>query len=345
MNLFPPAATEWARDIDLLNLYLFGWLFFFTAIIFAGVLVFSVKYRRRHPGERPRAILGSVPLEVAWAGIPFLIAMTMFVWGAKLYFAYASPPPDATEIFVTGRQWMFWTQHSEGVREINELHVPLGRPVKLTMASEDVIHSFYIPAFRIKHDLVPGRYTSYWFTPTKTGAFRLFCAEYCGTQHSGMIGWVYVLDPSDFEAWLAGGGSESMAAQGEKLFARLGCSSCHNLDQQGRCPNLRGVYGTTQKLQDGTAVLADDSYVRNSILNPGAQVLAGFQNIMPSYQGQVTEQNLLQLIAYIRSLGAQTPQPGAAPAGGQAGGIGLTSQPGQTAPPTDTRFRRLRSPQ
>lgn len=344
MNLLPPTASEWAQRLDLLNGYVFGWLLFFTVIIFLGVFVFAIAYRRRSPDERPKPILGSIPLEALWAFVPLMIGLSMFAWGAQLYFDYASPPVAATEMFVTGRQWMFWTQHPEGVREINELHVPLGRPVKLTMSSEDVIHSFFIPAFRIKHDLVPGRYTSMWFTPTRTGKFRLFCAEYCGTQHSGMIGWVYVLDPPEFEAWLAGGASESLAEQGQALFARLGCSSCHNLQGQGRCPNLRGVYGTTEKLQDGTAVLVDDSYVRNSILNPGAQVVAGFQNIMPSYQGQLSEQNILQLIAYVRSLGAQTARPGAAPAGGQAGGVGLPDQTGAEPNLQDDRFRRLRAP-
>ena len=344
MRLLPPTASEWAQKLDLFNLYLYAWIFFFTGLIFIGVFVFAVKYRRRHPDERPRPILGSTPLELTWTIVPFLIALSMFFWAAALYFEYASPPVDATEMFVTGRQWMFWTQHPEGVREINELHVPVGRAVKLTMTSEDVIHSFFIPAFRIKHDVLPGRYTSIWFTPTKPGTYHLFCAEYCGTQHSGMTGWVYVLEPAAFEQWLAGGGSESMAAQGEKLFAQMGCSSCHRLDQQGRCPNLRGVYGSRVELQDGSLVTANDTYVRESILTPGAQVVAGFQNIMPSYQGQVSEQNLLQLIAYVRSIGGGTTGGTAAPSGGEAGGAGQGSRtdPG-SAPVRDnkSRFRGL----
>lgn len=328
MNFLPPTASEWAAKLDWLNAYLFLWVSFFTALIFLGVVGFAVRYRRRHPDEQPRPVLGSVPLEVAWTVIPLLIALTMFGWAGTLYYEYASPPADAMEMFVTGRQWMWWTQHPEGPREINELHVPTGRAVKLTMTSEDVIHSFFIPAFRVKHDVLPGRYTSIWFKATTPGRYHLFCAEYCGTQHSGMVGWVYVLDPPEYEAWLSGGGNESLASQGEKLFAQVGCSSCHRLDQQGRCPILLNVYGSRVALQSGDAVLADDAYVRESILNPSAKVVQGFQNIMPSFQGQLSEQQILQLIAYVRSL--SKPQPAA-------------TQPG----PVDntSRFRGLRSTQ
>ena len=195
----------------------------------------------------------------------------------------------------------------KGQREINELHVPIGRAVKVTLASEDVIHSFFIPAFRVKHDVVPGRYDTMWFTATKPGRYHLFCAEYCGTEHSGMIGWVTVMEPPDYENWLAGGGAEgTMVQQGEKLFQQFGCSTCHLLDEQGRCPILRGVYGSRVLLNDGRTVLADDAYIRESILNPNAKIVSGYKtDVMPAFQGQVSEEGLLQLIVYIKSLAVQ----------------------------------------
>jgi cytochrome c oxidase subunit 2 len=222
---------------------------------------------------------------------------------------------------------MWKIQYPEGQREINELHVPINRPVKLTLASEDVIHSFFIPAFRVKHDVVPGRYDIMWFTATKTGRYHLFCAEYCGTEHSGMVGWVTVMNENDYENWLAGGGSEgTMAQQGEKLFGELGCATCHQLDQQGRGPILRGVYGSRIQLQNGQTVLADDAFIRESILNPNAKVVAGYRtDVMPTFQGQITEEQLLQLIVYVKSLAVQ----GAPPVSERstaAGGAATTSQ-------------------
>jgi cytochrome c oxidase subunit 2 len=314
MKFNPEQASQFAVMHDWLSAYINGWAVFFTLLIFVGIFAFAIKYRRRSPDEVPRPILGSHKLELLWTVTPFLISLSMFAWAAAMYFEYASPPADAMEVFVTGRQWMFYTQHPEGPREINELHVPVGRAVKLTMSSEDVIHSFYIPAFRIKRDVIPGRYTTQWFTATKPGRYHLFCAEYCGTQHSAMIGWVYVMEPSAYETWLMGGGAESMSAQGEKLFSQLGCASCHSGGAQGRCPILTNVYNNSIELQGGTRVLADDTYLRESILNPGAKIVAGYQNIMPSFQGQISEQNLIQLITYIKSLSTRTAP--AAPASG-----------------------------
>jgi cytochrome c oxidase subunit 2 len=239
-----------------------------------------------------------------WTVVLFLIAMTIFAWGSSLYFTLYRQPKEAIEIFVVGKQWMWKFQHTEGQREINELHVPVGSRVKLTMTTEDVIHSFAVPAFRIRSDVVPGRYTYAWFEATKTGRYHLFCTEYCGTNHSGMNGFVEVMDPTEYQTWLAGGGSDSPAAQGEKLFQSTGCATCHRLDTQGRGPNLSGVFGKPQPLADGTTVTADEAYVRESILNPRAKTVAGFQQIMPTYQGQLSEEQILQLIAYIRSLGA-----------------------------------------
>ena len=252
--------------------------------------------------------------------------LIMFWWGARVYVAMATPPPNATDLYVVGKQWMWKIQYPEGQREINELHVPVGKPVKLTLASEDVIHSFFIPAFRVKHDVVPGRYDTMWFTATKPGRYHLFCAEYCGTEHSGMVGWVTVMSEPDYENWLTGGGSEgTMVQQGERLFQQLGCSTCHLLDQQGRCPIMRGVYGSHVLLRDGKTVVADDAYIRESILNPNAKIVSGFKpDVMPTFQGQISEEGLLQLIVYIKSLaitGAAGTQPGSA---GAAPGAGAT---------------------
>jgi cytochrome c oxidase subunit 2 len=249
--------------------------------------------------------------------IPFFIVMVMFAWGAKVFFDLYRPPAGAMEVYVVGKQWMWKVQHMDGQREINELHVPVGRPVKLIMGSEDVLHSYYIPAFRVKADVIPGRYNVLWFTATQPGTYHLFCAEYCGTKHSGMVGSIVAMPPQDFQAWLSGGGaSESPVAAGQKLFSDLTCITCHTGDATARGPQLANLYNSTVTLQDGSKVTADDSYIRESIVNPQAKVVAGFQPIMPTFQGLVTEEQLLQLIAYVRSLSQQGAAP--APAGTSA---------------------------
>jgi len=303
-TLFPEAASNFASEVDMLYYFEIAVSVVMTVLIFAAIFIFAIKYRRRSPNEIPRQIEGSMLLEITWSIIPFLVMLVMCGWGAKIGFDEYAPPTDAYNIYVVGKQWMWKVQYPEGQREINEVHVPIGRKVRITMASEDVIHSFFIPAFRVKHDVVPGHYDDIWFTATKPGRYHIFCAEYCGTEHSGMIGWVTAMQPTAFENWLAGSGTEgSMASQGEKLFQQLGCSTCHLQDEQGRCPILRGVYGSQVLLEDGGTVLADDAYIRESILNPNAKIVAGFhKDVMPTFQGQVTEENLLQLIEYVKSL-------------------------------------------
>lgn len=303
LPLFPEAASTAAPGVDYLYFFLVGVSAVVSIGIFVAVAVFAIRYRMRDPDYIPKPIEGSYALESTWILIPLAFSMVMFLWGADVYFQNASPPKDAMEVYVTGKQWMWKLQHPSGQREINELHVPVGRSVKLLMATEDVIHSFYVPAFRIKRDVVPGRYSELWFKATKTGKYHLFCAEYCGNQHSGMIGSVYVMEPAAYEAWLSGpGGEESMASRGGKLFQQYGCATCHSLDSVGRCPTLRGVFGNPVKLADGRQVTADEAYIRESILNPGAKTVAGFEQIMPTFQGQVDEEGILQLISYIRSL-------------------------------------------
>ena len=322
--LFPEAASSIARQVDYLYAYLSVVTIVMTGLIFLVVFIFAIKYRRKSPNETPRPIHGSLVLEITWSIIPFVVMLSFFWWGAEIFFANATPPANAMDVYVVGKQWMWKIQYPEGTREINELHVPIGRPVKITLASEDVIHSFFIPAFRIKHDVVPGRYDTMWFTATKAGRYHIFCAEYCGTEHSGMIGWVTVMNDSDYENWVAGGGTEgSMAQQGERLFEQYGCSTCHQTDQQGRGPNLRGVYGSRVQLSDGRSVLADDAFIRESILNPNAKVVAGYRpDVMPTFQGQVSEEQLLQLIVYIKSLATS-----GAPAAGTTLAPGAASTP------------------
>lgn len=299
--LWPTAASTGAHNTDALFIFLIAVTGTVTLLIFLLIFIFSLKYR--HSKHKAVPIEGSVPLEITWSLIPLGIFMVFFVWGAKIYFAEASPPKDAEEIFVVGKQWMWKVQHPDGVREINELHVPVNRDVRLTMISQDVIHSFFLPAFRIKADVLPGRYTTTWFHATKPGRYHLFCAEYCGTQHSGMIGQVIVMEPAEYQAWLQGGrGEGSMASVGQKLIQQLGCTTCHRFDTQGRGPMLQGVYGRPVLLDDGRTVIADDNYVRESILNPGAKVVAGFNPIMPTFQGILTEDQVLALMAYIKSL-------------------------------------------
>jgi cytochrome c oxidase subunit 2 len=301
--LFPEQASTMAARVDALFYFLVAVTVFFAALIFFMIVVFAVKYRRRSEDERPRPIEGNFWLEILWSAIPLGLTMVMFVWGAIIYFDIYNPPNDALEIGIVGRQWMWKAQHAEGQREINELHVPVGQAVKLTMTSEDVIHDVFLPAFRIKQDVLPGRYTTLWFQATKAGEYPLFCAQYCGTQHSGMVGRVVVLEPAEFEKWLRGGATGvSTIDQGASLFKRFGCETCHGAGGTSQGPSLAGLFGKTVKLQEGTTVTADENYIRESILDPRAKIVAGYQPIMPTFKGLVSEEGLLQLIAYIKSL-------------------------------------------
>lgn len=305
LPLFPEQASTVAKDVDAYFYFLVGVSTFFGLLIAVLLVTFAVKYRRRSASDRPQAIEGALALELTWTIIPFGLAMVMFVWSAMLYVRLQRPPDNALQVFAVGKQWMWKLQHIEGLREINELHVPIGRPVKITLTSEDVIHSFYVPAFRIKQDAIPGRYTTVWFEATKPGRYHLFCAEYCGTQHSGMIGSVVAMEPADYETWLAGGRKQSLASAGETLFQQLGCITCHSGESGSRGPALANLFGKSVQLQSGDSVKADEGYLRESILNPQAKLVTGYQPIMPTFKGLVSEEGLLQLIAYIKSLGQE----------------------------------------
>ncbi len=304
--LWPTAASTTANQVDALYIFLIAVTGAVTLLVIVLMLVFLFKYRHsKHPVAEQ--IVGSNPLELTWSLVPLAIFFIFFAWGAKIYVAEATPPNDSLQIYVVAKQWMWKLQHENGVREINVLHVPMNRDVRLTMISQDVIHSFWVPEFRVKADVLPGRYTTIWFRANRAGTYNLFCSEYCGTEHSGMVGKVVVMEPAKYEAWLSGGGDMgSFAATGQKVFQQLGCATCHRFDTQGRGPNLVGVYGRPVLLSDGSTVVADDGYLRESIINPGAKIVAGFQPIMPSFQGIVTEDQLLSLIAYVKSL--STPQ-------------------------------------
>jgi cytochrome c oxidase subunit II len=329
LPFMPEQASNFALEIDLLYFFLIALTAAFSIAIAVAIVYFAIKYRRRSESEIPESIEGALKLEIAWTVIPFIISMFIFAWGAKLYYQMYTPPSEALEIFITGKQWMWRAQHPDGMREINELHIPVGRRIKLTMTSEDVIHSFFIPAFRTKTDVIPGRLTMSWFQPTKVGTYHLFCAEYCGTQHSGMIGKITVMEPADYQAWLGGGTKEtSPVAAGQNLFASLACNTCHREESGGRGPKLVEVYGTQVKLNNGTTVTVNDDYIRESILNPTAKIVDGYQAIMPTFQGQVSEEQILQLIAYIKSIG---PKQGGAEAGGATGGA-AGEQPASPAP-------------
>jgi cytochrome c oxidase subunit 2 len=304
--LQPPAASTIAGGVDKLYYVLSGITAFFAVLIFSIIFYFMVKYRRRSDDEKAPPTHTSLALELTWTIIPSMICAVLFVWASALYVRNARPPAASNEIFVIGKQWMWHIQHPEGPREIDELHVPVGVPVKLTMTSQDVIHDFYIPAFRVKKDVLPGRYTSIWFEATETGTFHLFCAQYCGTNHSQMIGWVYVMTPTDYAAWLAGGEqTASMAQQGERLFSQFGCGTCHVSGSSGRGPSLAGIYGKPEKLASGQSQVVDEDLIRQAIVNPNSVRVLGYEAIMPTYQGQIDEEQVLQLIAYVKSLGSE----------------------------------------
>ncbi|WP_158819853.1 cytochrome c oxidase subunit II [Granulicella sp. S156] len=300
--LFPAEASTISPYTD--ALYFFLLLMTIVGLILVGALIFgfSVRYRRE---KNPVAtqVEGSTLLEATWTIIPLAIFLVTFVWGALLYFRIYDPPANAMNIYVVGKQWMWKAEHPGGQHEINALHVPMGRPVQLTMISQDVFHSFSIPDFRVKREVIPGRYTTVWFQATTPGTYHIFCTQYCGTQHSGMIGEVTVLSPDDYQKWIQQSTSGmSLAQNGERLFASMGCNACHSGNAAARGPNLAGVYGSKLTLTNGSQVLVNDAYLRDAILSPSQHITAGYSPIMPTYQGQISEDGLIDLVEYIKNL-------------------------------------------
>jgi len=301
-SLFPAEASTISPYTDALYFFLLLMTIFGTIFVGVLVFVFSVRYRRtKHPVATQ--IEGSTLLEATWTIIPLAIFLVVFVWGALLYFRIYNPPANAMNIYVVGKQWMWKAEHPGGQHEINALHVPTGRPIQLTMISQDVFHSFSIPDFRVKREVIPGRYTTVWFEATTPGTYHIFCTQYCGTQHSGMIGEVTVLTPEDYDKWTKQSTSGmSLAQNGERLFASMGCNACHSGNAAARGPNLAGVYGSRLTLTNGSQVLVNDAYLRDAILNPSQHVTAGFAPIMPTYQGQISEDGLIDLVEYIKNM-------------------------------------------
>jgi cytochrome c oxidase subunit 2 len=304
---WPPTASAYASQIDFLFVSLLVIAGLTVGLIFYLLLFFANKYRHGSNADRSGTTKKTWRFEVSWTVATLLIFVGLAGWGADIYLKLYNPPADALQIFIVGKQWMWKAQHPGGQREINALHVPAGQDVRLVMASQDVIHSFFIPALRIKQDVVPGRYETMWFRADKVGRYHLFCAEYCGTDHAHMGGWITVMNPREYADWLqAQGGQQTLAAQGEQLFRRYGCSGCHEPGGTVRAPNLHGVFGGPVPLSDGSVVIADEAYVRDSILDPKGQVAAGYAPVMPTFAGQVSEDDLAKLVAYIESIGPST---------------------------------------
>ncbi len=303
LNIFPENASTYASQVDYVYLY----LLLVCSVVALGVVIaivyFSIKYKRNATHTAIQQVEGNNMLEITWSVIPLVLMLTMFGWGAWLYMRMTTPPKGALDFYVVGKQWMWKLQHPTGQREINDLHVPINTPVRLTLTSEDVIHDFFVPAFRMKRDVVPGRYTECWFEATKIGAYRIECAQYCGTKHSQMIGMVYVMSQADYDKWLSGNlGAETADAAGLKLFEANRCNTCHKDAPDARGAPLWGVAGSQVTLRDGSTVTATDDYLRESILHSTAKVVQGFEPIMPLYDGQLTEEQVLQLVAYIKTL-------------------------------------------
>jgi cytochrome c oxidase subunit 2 len=301
--ILPPSASSVATEVDLLYFFLSGVTAFFVVLIAMLVVYFAIRYRRRDPDEVGADIHGSLVLELTWTVIPLLLSMVMFVWGASLFFRLSKPPQDAMQLYVVGKQWMWKVQHPEGIREINDLHVPIDRDVRITLGSEDVIHDYGIPAFRVKMDAVPGKLTTLLFKATVPGTYHIYCDQYCGTRHSQMIGEVTAMEPQAYQDWLSGGvaAGGNLTRNGEQLFRDLGCATCHLPDGKWRGPSLVNLAGGAVKLADGRTVTADDNYLRESIVNPQAKIVAGYPPLMPVFQGMVSEEQVMALIAYIKS--------------------------------------------
>lgn len=375
MQNFPfraPAASAFAEDMDLLFFALTALTILFSVLVGGLIIFLSVRYRRGNKVDRSRPLEHHTAMEMTWIFGPMILALAMFVWSAKLFAeAFGNAPANAKEIFVVGKQWMWHVQHTNGIRENNEIHLPVDQPVRFTMISQDVVHALFVPEFRIQRQVFPGRYTSFWVHPTKTGKFHLYCNMYCGTQHSEMGGWVYVMSKNDYQKWAASGGSRpaaiggsasttggvTMEQAGAALYQQYQCSSCHSSEAvaRGRGPTLAGLYGKMRQLADGRKVKADDGYLRNVIYYPQEYPLAGYPQGMPAYKGVLTEEQVLQINAYIKTLGKttggggnrETPETGGAPiqTDGSAAGGASTQGSNAAAVPGGTGTEPQSAPQ
>lgn len=303
MRLWLPAASSMSHEVDYLLIALTLIAGAVLALVFGLMLLFVFKYRAGSKVDRGALAKKTWRLESAWTAATLLVFFALFIWGANLYLRLSQPPADALTVYIVAKQWMWKAEHVGGQREINAVHVPVGRPVQLVMTSEDVIHDFAVPAFRVKHDVLPGRYDVLWFRADRPGTYDLFCTRFCGTDHAHMTGKIVVMEGPQYQQWLEQNGtSGTLVADGKVLFMRYGCNGCHGGHGTVRAPSLNGVYGSPVPLSDGTTVIADDRYLRDSILMPRSQVVASFAPVMPSFAGQISEEDLIKLIAYIKSL-------------------------------------------
>ena len=300
-----PGNSQYAGDVDLLFAGLTAVSVLIAALLFYLLLSFCIRYRANSGADRGDRITKSWRWEIGWTTATLVAFLALFAWGASLFLSSYRMPDDALPVYIIAKQWMWQAQHPGGQREINELHIPVARPIRLIMASQDVIHSFFMPAFRIKRDVVPGRYHDLSFEASRTGVYQLFCAEYCGTDHSRMSGRIVVLPQSEYVTWLARQDTGTLAAEGARLFRELGCSGCHSPRSTVRAPPLEGLFGKPVPLADGTMTVADERYIRDSIMLPRSQLAAGYAPVMPSFAGRVSEDELVRLVSYIKSLAAQ----------------------------------------
>lgn len=335
----PPSASNWAAEHDAIFYALTALTVFFTLLVGVLVVWFAIRYRQGSKVDRSRPVYEDMRMELGWTITPAVLGLIMYFFGARLFVQMRTMPKDAENIFVVGKQWMWHIQHANGVRENNTLHVPVGKAVKLTMISQDVIHAFYIPAFRVQYHVVPGRYTQMWFVPTKEGEYHLFCGMYCGTQHSEMGGKVIAMSPQAYAEWMANGGdygrSESMAQRGQRIFNKLACSNCHGAEDNLRAPSLANLVGRTRRFQNGQSLVADESYIRESILQPWNRLTVGYGPTMPAYDKQISEEDVLDLIAYVRGMSAGNVQPTVAstPTSANPGSVANTSAQNTANPP------------
>lgn len=332
LPFLPPQASTQAQSVDSIFLGLLVLSIFFTALVAGIIIVAIVRYRRRSRTELGRGGGGNIKIEIGGMAFLGVLSLGMFIWAGGTYINMFNPPPDAQPIFVTGRMWMWKAQHENGVREQNTLHLEVNKPVKLILTSEDVIHDFYVPAFRIHTDVVPGRYTTQWFTPTEVGTYRLLCSQYCGTGHAFMSGEIIVMSSADYQAWIGGGAQPTTASAGAQLFQQSGCVGCHTGQPGAPGPDLQGLFGRQVKLTGGTTVTADENYIRESILNPSAAVVDGYQPIMPSFQGRLTNEEVNALVSYIKTMGPAGAGTAPETGGSASGSGGTTGAPATPAP-------------
>jgi cytochrome c oxidase subunit II len=306
MRLTLPLAATTGAQTDLLLLGLLGVSIAVLALVFGLMLLYAIRYRHNSPIDRGALADKSFRFEISWTIGTLVIFFGLFIWGSTIYVTLYQPPTNALKIYVVAKQWMWKIEHAGGQREINALHVPIDTPIELVMTSEDVIHDFFVPAFRVKRDVLPGQYETMWFRPDRIGTYHLFCSQFCGTAHSNMIGDVVVMSGPDYAGWLTtNGAGDTLAAQGKGLFVRYGCAGCHLGAGTVRAPSLAGLYGSPVPLSDGTTVIADDRYIRDSIMQPKSQIVASYEPIMPSFANVIGEDDLVRLVAYIHSLAAE----------------------------------------